>query len=394
MAVTGSWPGRVQPVPGGHEAQGDARTTDGAWHLPGLSAITKKGLVRGRGAVRGLRYLPQQVRLLRLIAMPVALTALGLSLWWADAGASAVLRNFPTTARPCHGAVPPTRYAHVIWIVFENQGYDQVVGDRAFPYTNRLARSCGLATRYYGVGDPSLPNYIAMTSGGTWGVTGDSSATLRVPSIFSQVEEHHRQWRSYSESMPRNCDRSDYPSSDPVYTAHHEPVVYYAGIRRNCARWDVPLGTVQKGALAQALATDTLPAFAIIGPNDDGGTTKHGCSRPCGNVDPPLSDSFLREWMAKIFRSKAYASGKTAVFVTWDEDATFENTLCPALDCDHLATLVVSPSVRRGTRSATVFSHYSLLRTAEDLLGLGDHLGRAAAATSMAPAFHLLRGRR
>jgi hypothetical protein len=232
-----------------------------------------------------------------------------------------------------------------------------------------------------------------MTSGGTWGVTGDSSSPLHVPSIFSQVKSRHLQWRSYSESMPHNCDQSDYPSDNPVYTAHHEPVIYYAGIRRDCARWDVPLGTVRKGALAHALAANRLPAFAIVGPNDDGGTTKQGCSRPCGDVDPPLSDSFLRDWMAKILTSKAYASGRTAVFVTWDEDATFENTLCSALNCDHLATLVVSPSVRPGTRSATFFSHYSLLRTTEDLLALRGHLGKAAAATSMAPAFHLLGAR-
>jgi phosphatidylinositol-3-phosphatase len=335
------------------------------------------------------------VRLVCLIATPVALGSLGLTLWWSGAGASVVLRNPTTAARPCHAAAPPPRYAHVIWIIFENQGYDKVVGNHtAFAYTNRLAASCGLATRYYGVGDPSLPNYIAMTSGGTWGVTGDSSEPLHVPSIFSQIRSTHRQWRSYSESMPHNCDRSDYPSSNPVYTAHHEPVIYYVGIRRDCVHWDVPLGTVHNGPLAHALATNTLPAFAIVGPNDDGGTTKPGCSRPCGHVDPPLSDSFLHAWMTKILASKAYASGRTAVFVTWDEDATFENTLCPALDCDHLATLVISPSVRPGRRAAALFSHYSLLRTTEDLLGLRGHLGKAASAMSMAPAFGLLRAGR
>ena len=349
------------------------------------------GLVR-RAAISAM--LPKPVRLLRLIAVFVALASLGLTSWWVGAGASAVLRSSPKTARPCRGAVPPPSYAHVIWFVFENQGYDQVVGNHTLPYTNRLARSCGLATRYYGVEGPSLPNYIAMTSGGTWGVTGDSSSLLHVPSIFSQVESRQLQWRSYSESMPHNCDQSDYPSDNPVYTAHHEPVIYYAGIRRDCARWDVPLGTVHKGALAHALAANTLPAFAFIGPNDDGGTKKPGCSQACGNVDPPLSDHFLRAWMAKILASKAYASGKTAVFVTWDEDAIFENKLCPALNCDHLATLVVSPSVRPGTRSATFFSHYSLLRTTEDLLALPGHLGKAAAATSMAPAFNLLRAGR
>jgi phosphatidylinositol-3-phosphatase len=334
------------------------------------------------------------MRLLRLIAMPIALGALGLSLWWVGVPAGAALRHPAAVGRPCRSAAPPARYAHVIWIVFENQGYDQVVGNNTLPYTNRLARSCGLATRYYGVGDPSLPNYIAMTSGGTWGVTGDSSGPLHVASIFSQVKAAHLQWRSYSESMPHNCDQSDYPGRNPVYTAHHEPVIYYAGIRRDCARWDVPLGTVRKGPLAHALAANKLPAFAIVGPNDDGGTTKPGCSRPCGNVDPPLSDSFLRAWMKKILASKAYTSGKTAVFVTWDEDATFENTLCPALDCDHLATLVVSRAVRHGTRSSAVFSHYSLLRTTEDLLGLRGHLGKAATTRSMAAGFHLLRAGR
>jgi hypothetical protein len=278
----------------------------------------------------------------------------------------------------------------VIWIVFENQGYDDVVGNHSLPFTNALARECGLATNYFGVGDPSLPNYIAMTSGGTWGVTGDSSSSLSVPSIFSQVKAQGRTWRSYSESMPRNCDRDDSPADNPVYTAHHEPVIYYSTVHSDCERWDVPLGTPTVGNLARDLRTDRLPAFAFIGPNDDGGTVKPGCSRPCGNVDPPLSDSFLRAWTAKIFASRAYRAGTTAVFVTWDEDSTFENALCPALDCDHLATLVISPSVRPGTRVATRFSHYSLLRTSEQLLGIHRYLGDAASANSMAPGFHLL----
>ena len=331
-----------------------------------------------------------QVRLLRLIVVSVVTGSLGVTLWFVGVGTSAAVRHSPKPALPCHGAAPPGRYAHVIWIVFENEGYDQVVGNHTLPYTNRLASLCGLATHYYGVGEPSLPNYIAMTSGGTWGVTGDSSRPLHVPSVFSQVRRAHLQWRSYAESMPRNCDRSDYPSHDPVYTAHHEPVGYYIDIRRDCARWAVPLGTPHAGALAQALATNTLPAFAIVGPNDDGGTRKAGCSRACGNVDPPRSDSFLRAWMRRILASRAYAAGTTAVFVTWDEDATFEKRLCPALNCDHLATLVVSPSVPLRTRSNEVFSHYSLLRTTEDLLGLKGHLGKAAFARSMAPGFHLL----
>lgn len=294
------------------------------------------------------------------------------------------------TAGPCRHAPAPVRYAHVIWIVFENQGYEKVIGNGGLPFTNRLASECGLATNYFGVGDPSLPNYVAMTSGGTWGVSGDSSPPLSVASIFSQVKAQGLQWRSYSEGMPSNCYPSDHPSENPVYTAHHEPVLYYAGIRSDCARWDVPLGSVQGGALTHDLAANRLPAFAVIGPNDDGGTAKPGCSRPCGNVDPPLSDTFLRIWIDRIVNSAAYRSGKTAIFITWDEDDSFSASLCPGLDCDHLATIVVAPSVAPGTRSATRFSHYSLLRTSEELLGLRGRLGRAAAANSMSPSFHLV----
>jgi hypothetical protein len=303
-------------------------------------------------------------------------------------------RSAGAAGLPCRGARPPARYAHVIWIIFENQGYDDVVGNGSLPFTNKLAAECGLATDYFGVGDPSLPNYIAMTSGGTWGVTGDSSSLLSVPNIFSQVKAQGRSWRAYSESMPRNCDRADSPSGNPVYTAHHEAAVYYSDIRNDCSRWDVPLGTTSTGALASDLRADRLPAFSIIGPNDDGGTVKPGCSRPCGNVDPPLSDSFLRDWTTKIFASRAYRSGGTAIFVTWDEDSTFENALCPTLACDHLATIVISPSVRPRTRVATPLSHYSLLRTTEELLGLRRYLGQAASAKSMAPGFHLLAARR
>jgi phospholipase C len=330
-----------------------------------------------------------RVRLRRLCGAAVVVVAIGLSAATPVSAPGSV--RHARAVSPCRGLAPPVRYRHVIWIVFENQGYDKVIGNHAdLPYTNALSNACGLATNYFGVGDPSLPNYIAMTSGGTQGVTGDSSRPLAVPSIFSQVAARHWQWRSYSESMPSNCFLADYPSGQPVYTAHHEPVVYYSGIRSQCRRWDVPLGTVSDGALASDLENDTLPAFAIIGPNDDGGTAKPGCSRPCGNVDPPLSDVFLRDWMSKIVSSRAYRAGGTAIFITWDEDDVFTDSLCPALDCDHLATVVVAPSVRRATRSGVLSSHFSLLRTTEELLGIRQYLGDAATANSMSQAFRLL----
>jgi hypothetical protein len=49
---------------------------------------------------------------------------------------------------------------------------------------------------------------------------------------------------------------------------------------------------------------------------------------------------------------------------------------------------VVSPSTPAGATSGTLFNHYSLLATAEQLLGL-PYLGQAASATTLTSAFNL-----
>jgi hypothetical protein len=76
----------------------------------------------------------------------------------------------PTPARPCGAHPRPAVYRHVLWIVMENKAYGDVIGSPVAPYENQLARRCGLATSYYVVAHPSLPNYIAHTSGETHGI--------------------------------------------------------------------------------------------------------------------------------------------------------------------------------------------------------------------------------
>ena len=87
--------------------------------------------------------------------------------------------------QPCgSAATPPTSWQHVVWVVFEEQAYSQIIGSANAPYINRVANKCGLATNFYAEAHPSLPNYIAMTSGSTQGITDDSgpsSHPLSVP---------------------------------------------------------------------------------------------------------------------------------------------------------------------------------------------------------------------
>lgn len=287
------------------------------------------------------------------------------------------------------GRPAPAVYDHIIWITFENQSYKDVIGNTATqPFINQLAGECGLATNFFPEQHPSLPNYIAMTSGGTQGVTGDSSGQLNVDNIYSQVKASGRQWRQYAFGMPSNCSKSDYPnSSKPIYTAHHEAVVYYPNVAADCPSWDIPVSPrqvddvndVTTSPLAKAVDSNTLPAFTVIGPSDDGGNSSLG-----GQVDPKLGDPFLKRWVDKITSSAGYQSGKTAIFITWDEGSDF------GASPSKLATIpmiVVAQAVPKGARSAVRFDHYSMLRTTEEMLGIKTFLGSAASAPSMRGAF-------
>jgi hypothetical protein len=253
------------------------------------------------------------------------------------------------------GATAPIR--RVVWIVMENHSYSQIIGSGQAPYINRLASSCGLATRFTAEAHPSLPNYIAMTSGSTQGISDDdgpSAHRLSAPSIFSQLGSN---WRALQESMPRACA----PSDSGSYAVRHNPPTYYTRVRRACAAQDVPLRNPPQ----------LSARFTFVTPNMC--HDMHSCSVRTG-------DRWLAGWLPRAVRSPQYRSGSTAIFITWDEDEGSSE--------QHIPTIVVSPRTRKGTRSATAFNHYSLLRTTEELLGLPP-LGAASGAPSMRGAFGL-----
>src|SRR5919201_7009042 len=99
------------------------------------------------------------------------------------AGSSGICGTYASQAAPA-------TVSHVIWIWMENHSYSEIIGSSSAPYINRLASQCGLATNFFAESHPSLPNYIAATSGSTQGITDDalpSSHPLNVSSIFGQV---------------------------------------------------------------------------------------------------------------------------------------------------------------------------------------------------------------
>ena len=269
----------------------------------------------------------------------------------------------PLSAGPCGTASkPPAKYKHVVWIVMENKSYSEVIGSTTAPYINRLAKACGVATNFYAESHPSLPNYIAMTSGSTQGIVDDegpSAHPLRVSNIFSQLQGD---WRALQESMPSRCARRD----SGLYAVRHNPAVYYSNISRQCVSRDIPL----------RYPLNLSARFTFVTPNlcND----MHSCSTgPDLTTQIRKGDTWLSRFLPKVFGSRQYRSGSTAVFLTWDEDHG-----------GHIPTLVIAPSTFPGTTSNTKFNHYSLLRTTEQMLGIKTYLGSASSARSMRSAFH------
>ncbi len=287
------------------------------------------------------------------VSLVAALAAL-LALLSPLASSGATGATLPTTVRPC-ATTTSAHYTHVVWILLENEGYG-VIGSSSAPYLNSLSDHCGLATNDFATSHPSLPNYIALTSGSAQGIVDDnepSSHPLRVPSIFSQLKAN---WRTYAESMPTACDRV----TSGTYAARHNPAVYYTNLA-NCASRDVALRS----------PLDLSAAFTMIVPNVC--NDMHSCPVATG-------DAWLKKYVAQILSSPQYRSRSLALFITFDESTQSSSNQIP--------TVVVAPSVPAGIRVATHFTHYSLLRTTETLLHL-PLLGAARTATSMLGAFHL-----
>ncbi len=293
----------------------------------------------------------------------------------------------PPPAGICGTATsPPARFDHVIVIMLENHSYSQLIASgsgQGTPYLNQLADRCGLATNYRSITHPSLPNYLAVTGGSTFGFTTDCQCSVSAPSIFSEIAATGGSWATYAESMPVPCQTTD--SLGVYYTAHHNPPIFYRNLAPTCAPNDLPLGTPRRGALASALASGKLARYVFIAP--DRCHDMHDCP-------PSTGDSWLSWWVNTIVQSRAYRDQATAIFITVDEGTgghIGKGEDCTANPTDqscHVPLIVVSRYVPTGTRLRFPIDHYSLMRAAAELTGVAP-LGLASAAPDMLTPFGL-----
>ena len=252
---------------------------------------------------------------------------------------------------PAQVGIP--RPDHVLIVIEENHAYTEIVGSPAAPYLNSLAQQGALFTESFGIRHPSQPNYLALFSGSTQGITDDSCPHyFGGPNLGRELIDASFTFAGYSESMPTNTFTG---CGSGGYARKHNPWVNFTNVPASA------------NLTLASFPTDfgMLPTVAFVIPNL--GDDMHNGSVHGG-------DSWLKAHI------DAYAQWATThhslLIVTWDEDDHSQS--------NHIATIFVGPMVQPGKYCGHI-NHYNVLRTLEDMFGLPD----AGASANAAPILNV-----
>ena len=259
-------------------------------------------------------------------------------------------------------AAPDEAPSKLVVFVVENHSLRQMRAQ--MPFTRRLGNRYGRATGYRAITHPSLPNYLAISTGSTHGIRDDkppSAHPLTGSSVFGQALQNGRTARVYAESMRSRCSRVDRGR----YAVRHNPWTYQHDERGACRRHNVSLRRMRAD-----VRSGQLPNVGMVVPN------------LCHDAhDCPLrsADRWLRRQMTILRSGDDWMSGRLVVVITADEDAHNQN--------NRVLTVVAHPSIR-GVVSHRSLSHYSLSRSYSQMAGAAP-LRRARHAASLLNAFGL-----
>ena len=247
----------------------------------------------------------------------------------------------------------------MIVVVFENKERPDVIGSGAAPTFNALSRRYASITDYRGVAHPSLPNYLALVSGSTQGITSDcTSCTVSAPSLADTLAAKGKTWKTYAEGLPRPGYEG---ATSGRYAKKHDPFLYFTRIKTSeRVKRVVPLGQ-----FSNDFRRGYLPDFSLVVP--DLCHDMHDCSVATG-------DAWLKQFTKPLLASPKLAG--TIIFVVFDEGTTTTG------GGGRVAALALGPLVRPGSTFGGQTSHYGLLRTIEDAWGL-SRLGRSATARAI-----------
>lgn len=244
------------------------------------------------------------------------------------------------------------KFKHVVVVMFENHGYDDIVGNSDAPTFNSLATEYAQLTDYDAVAHPSLPNYLAIVSGSTQKLKNDcpkNNCVFKGKNLADSLDKAHKTWKVYAENLPKAGATGQYYGGTNGYVKRHVPFMWFKDISSSKKR---RAHIVPFTKLAGDVSHKTLPAFSLIVPNleDDmhNGTVAQG-------------DTWLNTNIVPLLTSPALGSNGV-VFVVFDEAMETDTTGGGG----HIDVLALGPAVTPGSTFATLTNHYGLLRTIED----------------------------
>lgn len=278
-----------------------------------------------------------------------------------------------TFTQPLVGPSPNTtptpvgQVSKVVTFIEENHSLSQM--QSGMPNLYSLAQRFSYANAYYGIRHPSLPNYLAIAGGDTFGVADDaapSSHPISSATVFGQALAKGLTAKTYAEGQTSNCQLGN----TGRYAVKHNPWAYFTPERTACNANDVPETSFTADA-----QNNRLPNVAMVVP--DLCNDAHDCSLT-------TADNWLKPRLAAVLASSDFTSGKLAVVVTADEDDSASG--------NKVLTVVLHQSLDGKHKVvSTSLNHYSLSRMLSKVSG-SSGLRNAAAASDMATAFGLTVG--
>lgn len=255
----------------------------------------------------------------------------------------------PAAAAPnVAGPLPAVARNHVTTkyiqlVIFENQPYQDIIGNPEAPYITSLAKNWANMTQSFAITHPSQPNYLALFSGSTQGVTSDNCpVTFDVTNLGSELLAGGMTFTGYAESMPSKgftgCEAvPDSLPSGYLYMRKHVPWADFTNVPGTDSKpYHTPL-------------RKPLSTFVWITPNMC--NDMHDCSIAIGD-----------KWASKNLPSliKWDTANDGVLILTFDEDDGAHG---------NQITTILMGNVTPG-QYAQKINHYSVLRTILDVFQL------------------------
>ena len=238
------------------------------------------------------------------------------------------------------GAPLPTP-AHIVIVIEENKPDSAVIGSKSAPYINALANSGANMTQSFAEAHPSEPNYLALFSGSTFGLTSDACPVNAgaAPNLASELLAAGYTFAGFSEDLPAVGSPA---CSAGKYARKHAPWTNFT---------NVPAATsVPFSAFNNRQDYASLPTVSFVIPN----------------LDNDMHDGTIAAADTWLYNNLSHyanwaVANNSLLILTFDEDDGGSKNQIP--------TVIYGAHVKPGSYSEAI-SHYNVLATIEEMYGL------------------------